>query len=362
MDDPSSPIFFPSFMARKQSRVGIIGLGIIGSRVAASLRAARFAVAVWNRTPKPAPNFLGSPSEVAKDAQIIQLFVADARAVFEVIEAMGDALTPDHIILCCATIGPDATRTAASMVHAKGAKFLDAPFTGSKAAADARQLVYYVGGDEPSFQRARPVLEASSKAIIPIGRIGDAAIIKVATNLISAASIQALSEAFALVTKSGLDPEVLAAAMAHNACRSGAMELKLPKMTAGDYEPHFSLKHMSKDVQLGLDMARDLDLETPIISATGSIMAGALDCGWGDLDFSALFKIYEQSLSHLPENKGPITDSLIASPLEVVPSIPESAKPASDPLPDFSAPPAASENPQPKRLTLLKRFLSTKRD
>ncbi|MHA3771598.1 NAD-binding protein [Verrucomicrobiota bacterium sgz303538] len=281
-------------MPRKHRKnVGLIGLGIIGTRAAAGLRAAGYRVYVWNRTPKPIPNFLGSPAEVAQVCEIIQIFVADARALMEVLEAMRDSLTPGHVIVCNATIGPEATIEASKFVQERGARFLDAPFTGSKLAAEKRQLVYYIGGDEATFLRVKPVLEATSKAIVRIGGIGDAATIKVVTNMISAVSIQALSEALAIVQKAGLPPDTLAAALEHNAARSGTMELKLPKMLAGDYEPHFSLKHMLKDVQLGMQMAKKLDVDTPATAVTAKVMSNATDRGWGEDDFASVYRTYE---------------------------------------------------------------------
>ncbi len=280
-------------MSRKaRKNVGVIGLGIIGTRVAAGLRAAGYQAYVWNRSAKPAPNFLGSPEEVAEAAEIIQIFVSDSAALFEVIEAMGSALTAKHVIVCSATVGPEAVLEAAQLVEGKGAQFLDAPFTGSKLAAEKRQLVYYIGGSEANFLRVRPVLEANSKAIVRIGEIGHASTVKVVTNMISAVSTQVLAEALSIVQKAGLEPEVLAAAIEHNACRSGVMDLKLPKMITGDYDPHFSLKHMFKDVQLGIHMANALDIEVPATTVTAGVMYGAINKGWADLDFSALFKNY----------------------------------------------------------------------
>lgn len=281
-------------MTRKSRKnVGLIGLGIIGSRVAAALRGAGWQVFVWNRTAKPVPNFLGSPAEVAALCDVIQIFVADAKALFDVLDAMREKLSPRHTIVCCATVGPEATLEAARLVEEKGAKFLDAPFTGSKGAAENKQLVYYIGGDEATFLRVKPILEASSKAIVQIGAIGHAATIKVVTNMLSAVSIQTLAEAFAIVKKTGIDPEVFAAALEQNACRSGAMDLKLPKMTTGDYEPHFSLKHMFKDVQLGIHIANALDIEIPATTTTAGVMYGAMQKGHGDLDYAAVFKTYE---------------------------------------------------------------------
>jgi 3-hydroxyisobutyrate dehydrogenase-like beta-hydroxyacid dehydrogenase len=283
-------------MPRKSRKnVGLIGLGIIGSRVAAGLRSAGFQSFVWNRTPRPAPNFLGSAAEVAEICDIIQLFVSDGAAVRDVIESMGEQITARHIIINCATIGPEATVEAAEMVQARGGAFLDAPFTGSKGAAEKSQLVYYVGGDESVFQAALPVLEATSRAIVRCGRVGDAAILKLATNLISAAATQTLAEALALVRAAGIPGENLAAAIEHNACKSGVIELKLPKMMSGDYEAHFSAKHMFKDVQLGIHLANVHKLELPVTTVAGGVLYGALCQGWGDLDFASVYKIYSDA-------------------------------------------------------------------
>ena len=278
---------------KNRKSVGVIGLGIIGTRVAAGLRHAGFNTCVWNRTPKPAPNFLGSPIEVATDCEVIQLFVADAKAVMETIEALAPALTQQHLIVCNATIGLDGTLAAAERVRQIGARFLDAPFTGSKGAADKRQLVYYIGGEEQDFLRARPILEATSKAIIHIGSVGHAAVVKVVTNLISAVTVQTLAEALAIVKRSGIRPEALAEAIENNAMRSGVTDLKLPAMLSGDYTPHFALKHMFKDVQLGIELASKLELDVPATSTVGAVMYGAVMKGLGDLDYAAVARLFE---------------------------------------------------------------------
>jgi len=324
-------------MSRKaRKNVGVIGLGIIGSRVAAGLRTAGYQVYVWNRSAKPAPNFLGSPAEIAESAEIIQIFVADAQALFDVVEAMSEVLTPKHVIVCNATVGPEAVLEAAQLVEARGAQFLDAPFTGSKIAAEKRQLVYYVGGPEPAFLRVRPILELTSKSIIRMGDIGHAATIKVVTNMISAVTAQVLAEALSIVQKAGLEPELLAAAIEQNACRSGVIDLKLPKMMSGDYEPHFSLKHMFKDVQLGIHMANALDIEIPATTVTAGVMYGALNQGWGDLDFSVLFKNYTPTevFEELPVA---IQHALTGQAAEAEAAPAEEGVPAFEPEPEESA-------------------------
>jgi len=277
---------------QKSIRVGILGLGIIGSRIARHLRESGFSVAVWNRTPKDEPNFLASPAEVAKASDIIQLFVADPKAVFEVLDAMGDALTSHHIVVCSSTIGRDAVLEAARRVQAKGARFLDVPFTGTKGAADKAQLVYYIGGDAETFLAAKPMLEPVSKAIVQIGKIGEAALVKVLTNVIAAASIEVLAETLAVLKAEGIDPAIMGAALEHHGIRSGLVDLKLPKLISGDYDTHFSLKHMLKDVQFGLDMGAQLKLDLPVTQATAEAMREGMAAGWADLDFACVMKRY----------------------------------------------------------------------
>jgi 3-hydroxyisobutyrate dehydrogenase-like beta-hydroxyacid dehydrogenase len=308
-------------MPRKSRKnVGLIGLGIIGSRVAAGLRAAGYQVFVWNRSPRPVPNFLGSSLEVAELCEVIQLFVADGPAVFQTIEAFGDALTPKHVVINCATIGPEATKQAARMVEQRGATFLDSPFTGSKGAAEKSQLVYYVGGEPAVFERVKPVLEATSKAIVHCGKIGDAAVLKVVTNMITAVTTQTLAESLAIARKCGIAPEAFGAALHQNACKSGTIELKLPKMLTGDFSPHFSLKHMFKDVQLGIEMANSLDLEIPATAATAGVLYGGMSKGWADLDFASLYRQFTQGEEAAAAAKA-LSHAAESVPQEVTPEI-----------------------------------------
>jgi len=278
----------------KKKRVGIIGLGIIGSQVAGHLRRAGYTVPVWNRTPKAQPGFLGTPAEVAGAAEVLQLFVADPEAVFSVLDAIGDALTPQHLVLCSPTLGREATLEAARRVVSRGARFLDAPFTGSKEAAARAQLLYFVGGDEAVIEEAMPILKVSGgKGVVPVGRVGDAAIVKVATNVLSAATVEVLAEMLAVVKAAGVEPAMLQKALEGHGIRSGLLDMKLPKLIGEDYETHFALRHMLKDVRFGQDLAREAGLSLPVTDAAARALAEGTEMGWGDLDFAALMKRYE---------------------------------------------------------------------
>src|SRR5262249_19992974 len=164
-------------MARRTKKnIGIIGLGIIGTRVAENLRRQGFPVFVWNRNPRPVPNFVGAPAELAEMCDYIQIFVSDDEALFDVIRQMAPALASRHIVIAHPTVAPQSMQTAADLVERRGARFVEAPFTGSKMGAEKGELVFYVAGDEVALKEARPVLEVSSKEIIEIGEIGQATI------------------------------------------------------------------------------------------------------------------------------------------------------------------------------------------
>lgn len=278
-------------------KVGVIGLGIIGSRVAANLRSAGHQVYVWSRSPHSAPNFLGSVVEVADLCDVIQIFVSDDQALLEVVRTLAAALAPRHVITAHATVSPKAAREAAGLVENMGARFLDAPFTGSKAAAQNRQLVYYVGGSAAALEEARPVLEVSSKQIVPLGGVGDASVLKIATNMLTAATVQTLSEALATVRAAGIDGQRLVEAFEHNASNSATAGLKLPAMIARNFEANFSLKHMLKDVRLARDIAAERDVVLPVMESIEAVFAaGVEEEKWGDEDFCVVTRYYDELL------------------------------------------------------------------
>jgi 3-hydroxyisobutyrate dehydrogenase-like beta-hydroxyacid dehydrogenase len=279
-------------LRRSQRNVGVIGLGIIGSQVMENLRRKGFDVFVWNRSPRPIPNFVGAPAEVAEMCDYVQIFVSDDDALLDILHQIGPALAPRHIVLGHPTVAPHSMRAAADIVERRGARFVEAPFTGSKAGAEKGELVYYVAGDEAALREARPVLEASSKEIIEIGEIGQATAIKVATNIVTAASVQAAAEGLALIQNLGISPEKFAAAMQSNASNSATLSMKLLKMIERDFEPHFSLKHMLKDMQIASSLGLMNHLELSMTTAARDRLLEQMERGRGDEDFSAVARKY----------------------------------------------------------------------
>lgn len=310
----------------EKSTAGLIGLGIIGGRVAARLRRAGWQLWVWNRTVRPEPNFLSSPAEVAESARHIQVFVSDGPALLEVMRAMAPALTPEHIVMNHATVSPSETKAAAAIAREKHAAFLDIPFTGSRDAAEKGQIVYYAAGEAEALARVRLQLEVSARQIVPVGDIGQASVLKIATNIIAAAEVGALAEALALMDRHGVELHKLALALEGNAARSGVIDMKTPSMLSGDFEPRFSLKHMFKDIQLALKMGEDSDLELPAASAFAGAAMAAIQRGWGESDFSVVSRLFGYpGRGHPPATK-PSIDAPAAS--HTSPSTAPSPQPA----------------------------------
>lgn len=281
-------------MAAKKQAVGVIGLGIIGSRVAGNLRRAGYEVWVWNRSPKPEPNFLTSATDVAETADILFIFVSDGPALLETMRSLEPTLAARHLIVNCSTVSPDEVRAAAEIARKSSAGFLDCPFTGSRAAAEGGQLVFYVSGSSEWIERARPMLAATSKSLIVMGEeVGQASLVKVATNLVAAATVEAFAEALAITTANGVGAAKFLEAIELHAVRSATADAKVPAMINADFDAHFSLKHMFKDVQLALGEGRKAGIDLPAAAAAaGALMAG-IQQGWADLDFSVIARHYD---------------------------------------------------------------------
>ncbi|MBS1197308.1 MAG: 6-phosphogluconate dehydrogenase NAD-binding [Proteobacteria bacterium] len=271
--------------------VSVLGLGIIGSIWAKNLMADGHAVRCWNRTPKDFPNFYPSVHEAVEGAEAIFVVVADPPAVQSVLEQICPVLAGGQMLIQSSTISARWTKIFAEMVHKTGADYLEAPFTGSKPAAEQRQTIFYLGGDAALIEKARPLLAALSKSIQHIGPMGSASSLKLAMNLNIAGVGQALCESLSLARAAGISDDVYFAALAQNVSRSGLSDLKEGKLRQRDYAPQFSLKHMGKDLRLALETAAELPLA---LDQTQNLLANyerGMAAGWQDDDFIGLMRL-----------------------------------------------------------------------
>jgi 3-hydroxyisobutyrate dehydrogenase-like beta-hydroxyacid dehydrogenase len=275
-------------------KFSVLGLGIIGSAWAKNLSLDGHDVRCWNRTIKDFPNFYTSIQEAVEGTEVIFIVVADPPAVQSVLEQILPKLGPGVLVIQSSTISPKWTQIFAEQVQQSGALFLEAPFTGSKLAAEQRQTVYYLGGEPELVEKARPILEPISSAILHIGPLGSASTLKLAMNMNIAGVAQSLCESLALCRAAEIPDEVYFYALARNASHSGVSDLKGPKLLHRDYSPQFSLKHMAKDLRLALETAADLLVPIEQTGHLKKIYDQGMVAGWADDDFIGLMRLLDK--------------------------------------------------------------------
>jgi 3-hydroxyisobutyrate dehydrogenase-like beta-hydroxyacid dehydrogenase len=270
-------------------RITIAGLGIIGSAWAQNLHADGLTVRGWNRTSKALPFYEPDLASAVKDAEMIIIVVADPPAVESLLNVIVPHLKPGQLVAQSSTISAHWTKQFAGQVEAAGATFLEAPFTGSKPAAEARKTVFYLGGADAVVERALPILKRLSAQQLHIGALGTASSLKLAMNLNLAIMAQGLSESLTLARAEGIADETFFEALHLNVGRSGLSDLKEPKFRTKDYAPQFSLKHMNKDLRLALETAGDLDL--PALRSLKSLYDNGISANFSDDDFIGLIQL-----------------------------------------------------------------------
>ncbi|MEM6883905.1 MAG: NAD(P)-dependent oxidoreductase [Verrucomicrobiota bacterium] len=272
------------------ANVTVVGLGIIGSIWAKHYADDGNTVHTWNRTPQPEfPGFKADLAQAVDGVEMVHICVADPAAVQSVLDVILPKLNHSMLVIQSSTISPEAAGSFAGQVESTGAVYLEAPFTGSKPAAEARDLVFFQGGCAEAIRQADVFLEPLSRKRFAMGTPEQAAAIKLSMNLQIAAVSQALTEGYHLAKSFGLSHDQFYEVLAENAACSGVAKLKEPKLKSSDYSPQFSIKHMRKDLGLALDAAEGISPQ--LTQRTKEIYDAGMDAGWGDEDFIALEKL-----------------------------------------------------------------------
>jgi 3-hydroxyisobutyrate dehydrogenase-like beta-hydroxyacid dehydrogenase len=274
--------------------IGVLGLGIIGGVWAKHYADAGILAGAWNRTPKPGfPRWQSSPAAVAKGADVIQIVVADPPAVKSVLDAIGPELNASKIVIQSSTIDPQSSDEFRNFVLQRGARYLEAPFTGSKPAAEQKQSVYYFGGDAALIAEVEPILSLVSATRFHIGTHLQATSIKLAMNLNIAAQTEGLAEALTIARNAKIPDELFFDVISKNVGYSGLTKLKQPKLLQNDFTPQFSVKHLLKDLRLASRMNGCQDF--PVLDTMREQLAAAERAGMGDEDFMAIIKLLKKS-------------------------------------------------------------------
>jgi|SRR5579863_990472 len=281
-------------------RVAFLGLGIMGRSMASNLVKAGHEVAVWNRSPgkdvEGAKN-AGSPAEACRDAEVVWMCVSDTKAVESLLfgpQGVQDSVSGGQIIVDSSTISPSATRHFAERMRERGADYVDAPVTGSKAGAESGTLIFIVGGEESAIERLQPLFAAMGKKFFRMGETGKGQAAKLAMNLQIALIYEGFAEGLTLAAKLGIDAETLIPLIEASMVRSGVIEYKAPFVLKRDFSPNFPLRLMRKDLRLALEAAKEARVKLPGLETVEEIYDMATEDGHENLDYAATLTLLEK--------------------------------------------------------------------
>jgi 3-hydroxyisobutyrate dehydrogenase/glyoxylate/succinic semialdehyde reductase len=282
-------------------KIGFVGMGIMGSRMAANLLKKGQDLVVYNRTKDKAKELLDqgaawadSPAELAKRANIVITMLSKPDAVAEVgllgKHALLDNLMPNSLWIDCSTVNPSFSRLMATEAKERTVRFLDAPVAGSKGPAEQGQLLFYVGGDKADVDVARPFLECMGKAVFHIGGHGMGSAMKMVNNIMLGSAMVAFSEALAFGESIGLTKQAIFDTLASSPVTAPFLMFKRKKFEEGDFSVEFPLQWMHKDLHLAVETAFETGAALPATSVVKEVYALAMREGLGEQDFSAVGK------------------------------------------------------------------------
>lgn len=281
-------------------RVAFLGLGIMGSGMARQILANGFPLSVFNRNVEKSKPFAaagakiaGSPAEAAAGADIIVSMVADdqaSRSVWLGERGALSAVRPGVSCVECSTLTVNWVRELSTAVAGRGGEFIDAPVTGSKPQAASGELSFLVGGTASALEKARPVLSVMGKAIIPLGPTGSGALVKLINNFLCAVQVTSLSEAMAMIERSGLDRAKTLEMLTNGAPGSPMLKTMSARMTSSDVPTNFSVRLLAKDLGYAIEEGKKVSLDLAMAAAALNHFQKGITAGYGEEDISAVAK------------------------------------------------------------------------
>ena len=283
------------------ANVGFVGLGTMGGRVARRLLDAGHTVTGYNRTASKAQwlvdagmRLAGSPREVAEASDVAFSMVTNTAALRGVTEGRDGLLAglrAGSVYVDMSTVSPAASRQLAQKVEAKGARMLDAPVSGSVVTLEEGKLTFMVGGDEATFANVKPILLDIGAKATYVGGNGLAVSMKIAVNLSLAVQMLAFSEGVLLAEKTGIAREQAVEVMLASVIASPMVAYRGPFVLEQPDEAWFDCRMMQKDMNLALELGRELEVPLPTTAVTNELLTAANAMGIGDRDFAVLFDV-----------------------------------------------------------------------
>src|SRR5882672_7864278 len=280
-------------------KIGFIGLGIMGSRMAANLQKQGHSLVVFNRTRAKAEPLLGpcgtffdSPAKVADQVDLLFTMLAHPDAVEEAalrVNGFLNFLRPNTLWVDCSSVNPSFSKKMAAAAAARQVRFVDAPVTGSAAVAADGKLVFWVGAEPADLETIRPVLLCMGNKIVHAGGHGAGTSMKMVINLLLGTGMAAFAEAMALGEGLGISREMLFDSLLGMPAVAPFLASKREKIESGNYETEFPLRWMQKDMHLASVSAYEADVAMPLGDAAKELYRLAMREGYASQDFSAIY-------------------------------------------------------------------------
>jgi len=289
-------------------KVGFIGLGIMGKPMAKNLMQAGYELAVHNRSPEKTQELARegataaeSPREVAGQSDIIITMLPDSPDVREILLGEGgvlEGIEEGALVVDMSTISPVVTEELAAAIGEKGASMLDAPVSGGDVGAIEGTLSIMVGGSEADFERAKPLFEVMGKTVTHVGPTGAGQVTKACNQIVTALTIEAVSEALVLGSKGGVAPEKILDVLSGGLAYNKIMEVKREKLLSHAFDPGFRAELHHKDLGIALAAGREYGVALPVTAIVDQMLLSMKRKGWGGEDHSALLKVIEDLSQH----------------------------------------------------------------
>ncbi len=287
-----------------RERIGFLGLGIMGSRMAANIARAGFPLTVWTHTPGKAERWASehgaatgaTPAEVAARSDIVVSMVVDGAQVASIMLGDDSVVQSAHeglLVLDMSTIGPTDARRIGAALAERGVKMLDAPVTGSSPRAEDGTLTIMVGGEDEDYDRALPLLETMGRLVRHVGELGQGQMLKLINNALGAANAAALAEALVLAHATDIDLDAFQEIVEGGSGGSVQLTLKAGAMRNHDFSTLFKTAHMLKDVRLCLDEAQAAGAPFSAAGHARDLLTATMGRGHGEDDYSAIIEAAE---------------------------------------------------------------------
>ncbi len=285
-------------------RVGFIGLGIMGSRMAANLRRAGHDLVVHNRTRERAERFAAehgatvadTPAAVGAASDVVITMVGDGAQVEAILlgpDGVASQAAPGTLCIDMSTIAPADTRRIGAALDERSLAFVDAPVSGSSPKAEDGTLTIMAGGRDADIERARPLLEVMGALVVHVGALGHGQTVKLINNAVAAANASTVAQALVVGRATGVDLDSLVQIMGAATGGSAMLTVKGGPMRAHDYTTFFKLAHMLKDVRLCLEEGQAAGAPFPAAAQARELLVAGMGRGLGDADFAALMEVVE---------------------------------------------------------------------